>query len=1823
MTSADFAAARDQLVRARAAAGLARAAVERAAERRRATERTRLRLARSLDERDPVAVAELRRVDELIAEAGDALAAARLDAERANAEAASALQAFALYADPRKSLGQLADLAPFALLPVRVETRFAAAGGQPQLWVRVYPDECSIDTFEPDLSLTELANAKRYWQGMWRAGAVEADERSAWRGLVAAHGSGRAAWIADSYQPFNLAQRPTKQADSDVILVIPTQTPLVQAEADAIAAYWQAVWLAGDDAVAWQAARDVLEKAVGASRANELAAGYVPYNLSESPAPPIERSDVGLRAAFVLFAPDPPTRQDPWSRAPRVEQFPECFVVLGYSGGKLTLQAVGGPIALPLAVGPDPSADPSAGIHPDGPDLFVPDELRWMVDFPKAVAAGMGLAIDLTPQQAADGFDRLLVLGLQLSADDLVGSRALDELLRHHRAGRSGLEVVRQGTPTHNTTGTGTGYTEDDDADRSFDDRRDASQLTPTGDPTRKRDGQWLAESLRVDTSVFAGVRGSDGLDQARARAMQRALWPATLGYGLDKLMHPAFSDDDVAHTRWFVTNFVSGRGAVPAIRIGGQPYGVLPTTAFSRIGWLSGQTTPELAYLARLLPLLLAIDADWAAMAAGVSHVGMPGDAHQVLLDVVGLHATSAEFHARSAESLVELYNIVNLGGLGPTFWQALMALALQAAGANLLAKLGYQGPQPDVLRHVFFHHAERVLNVVDDLPPSETDPLRACTKDERNYIRWLIDAAHASVGALQAEQGFLDDASPETLLYLYLRHALLLGYYDASYALHRSAGVLTPAQLAAMKPEPVFVHVTGAAAPSESRYAALYKTLAQVTGSPTMLVADYLTANLSTPGVAGGLADQLDAMSLLADAPTAELERAFAEHVDVCTYRLDAWLLGIASCHLQRARREDRRGVYLGAYGWLEDLRPRPSKAQPAQLPPDLQNAFDGSTPLLSDPANGGYIHAPSLAHARTAAVLRSGYLANATPANPQTMAVNLSSDRVRLALSTLEGIRNGQSVGALLGYRFERGLHDDHGLAEVDRFILPLRKAFPLAGDGMEATKTGPDVPIEAVEARNVLDGRKLALQVHQSGLATYPFGLNTLPAPGPGDGPAIDAINAETNALLDLYDAIADVALAESVHQAAQGNFDRTGAALDAYATGQFPPEPEVVQTPAAGVAVTHRVAVHLQAGLAPAPGATPRAHAEPALDAWLAGVLPPLDGIGCTVAWTDPVGGAQHQRHVTLADLGLAPIDVLFLLDADGGQAMTELDDRVTGFVVDAEAVRPDAGLQIQYRTAGPGAVSVFEVAPLVRSLRTLVIRSRPLRATDATRHNEASPEQNSTAFVARDRIAGPKAALDALGTEAAAVLAALSTMQGDRAAILAGIDLVVDHAIAVLELGARLGLPASGWGFARDWRRAAFADLMAAVRELLERWDARLAEFDARIAAYDALPPSTPNGDRLTALLAAGILVSTSLDALAPDQLRVALDARRASFVARRHDFAQVRSTTDPQLSAALAAASALSTAAFDSRPLDLSGLGDRAVVFVEDLAAALAGHQAEIGARAAAVQAQLDAHDAAASDAARAEALQAAARALFGEEFRIVPEFTLSTAQADEWANAMGASTSGALLAHLVTDLGIDFPVDEWLYGAARVRPVLHAWETSVMLAGAFGRPEPGLVPIQLPYEAAASWAAMQLPPGSVLDGDRLLYTAHYATPFDKNANQCGLLLDEWTEVVPADSRTTGLTFNFDRPDSEPPQCILLVTPASATGSWEWDDLVAALNETLDLARKRAVEPAHLDGTAYSRFVPATVMAAATYGISITTTLAAANGVMNKLGGP
>jgi hypothetical protein len=1102
-------------------------------------------------------------------------------AKRASADQASANQklqgarsavsqataSFAQFSTPQRNVSLLNDASPFLLFPVRIETRFrtiarqvpGAAAAEPQLLVRIYPDDCSIDTFEPMLSSSELTNIKAYWMNIWRAGGIESDQRSAWSSLVQAQGSGRAGWLADNYQPLNLPAEPHKTSAPYEILVIPTDTPLSAAESGAISTYWLSVWLADGDPAKVSAANAALSAAVGGTRAAELVAAYVPFNLADTPAAPATKQSVARSVAFVVFPPDPITTQHSWTQAPQVRQFPDRFVVLGFNGTTQTLEAIGSPVTLPLYTGPDPSADPNTDptscIHPDGADLFVPDQLQWMVDFDRAVAAGMALAIPLTADQYASGFTRLIVLGLQLSTAANDGPGALQELFAHHQWSRSGFFLLPQGTPAHNATGSSAGTTPEGDADSSFNDRLGRPLFTPTTDPTQKRDGQWLAECLRLDPAFVAGVHASDGVDQMHARAMQTALWPATFGYWMDTLFTPnpgttsIFSDAVIESTRSFFTSYVSGRGPLPAIRIAGQPYGILPVTAFSRVQWFPQDSRLSNSFLASLYHLLRQLDADWATMSQDAAWIGKSGDPHQTLLDIVGLTPSSVEYYSRNAESLEQLFNMFNRFGLGPVWFTAFANQSLPATAVALLQKLGYSGTAlPDLLNHYFLSNNPQITTIIDDRQLSETTPVRAYTPDKRNYIQWLIDAATLSLDALRQESGFIDNQTPQALLYLWLRHALMLGYYKTSYNLHSSAGFLSSSELLAMRVEPTFVHIAEAPGTTESRFGALYKTESRITGSPTQLISDFITARLFAAPEAADVSAQIAALQILVNASTAQLERAFAEHIDTCSHRYDAWLLGLVNQHIQTqlaAAQEQQQpsGLYLGAYAWVEDLHPSKDQRAPAQLPSDLAAQFPGTASLMTDAQNGGYIHAPSIPQADAAAILRAGFIAaQADGDSSGELSVNLSSDRVRVALSLIEGIRNGQSLGALLGYQFELGLHDSYTLAEVDKFIYPLRKQFPLVANALASTSTqsDPTVAIEAIEARNVLDGKKLVDQITTSQITAYPWGVSGLPPTAPNEQIALDGA---ADALRNSYDAIADLALAEGVYQAVQGNYDR--------------------------------------------------------------------------------------------------------------------------------------------------------------------------------------------------------------------------------------------------------------------------------------------------------------------------------------------------------------------------------------------------------------------------------------------------------------------------------------------------------------------------------------------------------------------------------------------------------------------------------------------------------------------------------------------------------
>lgn len=414
--------------------------------------------------------------------------------------------------------------------------------------------------------------------------------------------------------------------------------------------------------------------------------------------------------------------------------------------------------------------------------------------------------------------------------------------------------------------------------------------------------------------------------------------------------------------------------------------------------------------------------------------------------------------------------------------------------------------------------------------------------------------------------------------------------------------------------------------------------------------------------------------------------------ETLDLASHRLDAWITSLATERLERLRENvnTATGLSIGGYGWVENLVP------------DAENSAS------SNHENFEFLHAPSLAHATTAALLRSGYLARRKKAassesnrDSNAVAVNLSSDRIRLALHLVDGVRGGQSLGTLLGYRFERALHEQG----LDQYIPRFRDLAPGSTDLVPPGTL--DDRTTAKLSHLVLDGFEL-VQMYRNAREKIPTDL-------------FNACEAQLRALDEAIDAVADLVLAESVHHVAQGNHVRAGATLEAIARGETPPpELDFVRTPRTGMNHTHRIGVVLGPPSNEIPWgiSTPRAQAEPALNHWVGNLLgAQANDAVCKVTYTDPTMNEKQTVLVTIKDLELAPLDLVYLFDSEVGGHHSEIEQRILYHVQkDKPAINTiELEFDASQGTTPPAMGEVLEVA---RSLRRLMTGARALEPRD-------------------------------------------------------------------------------------------------------------------------------------------------------------------------------------------------------------------------------------------------------------------------------------------------------------------------------------------------------------------------------------------------------------------------------------------------------------------------------------------------------------------------
>lgn len=1191
---------------------------------------------------------------------------------------------------------------------------------------------------------------------------------------------------------------------------------LTLSEVQAGQEYWRRAWSDGDERDAWT----ILLKFAVAPRAAWIVEQTTPTN-------PAVRPPSGNVPA-PQFA-DVPTRADGWHRAPEASSLPERWVVNLYRDGRRVREAMSEPLREGLAFTIRLSGDAAEGeqidefaeLSADG--LEVEPAVLWAYDYDEAVKAGMALSIPLDEADFAHGFERLIALGVRTGEEPLEQAADLEALLTD-KNWTQGTAFVRQGTRTNNSLDGESGYPlPDPEGKTSFATYREGSLALSGGDGAR------FSAALGLGAQATAHFYCADRDEQTPARAMVDCLWPATLGYYLREMMAPDVKPGTAEALRLFARDHVRGRGPFAAFRIGSAPYGLLPVSALG--AWAASGSPGELDHalptaLQRLLPI-------WLQASADVPRVGRSNDPDADLLSALSMDASAQGAQIRRALGYDAVWNLWNLHGIEPSSLDNAQAVSAKA----ILQEIGEPLWNPRVLHLYFADGANDFAGpLIEEGPLSETEPLAF------NYLALLQGAALKNL----KDQQLPPSAGPASLLYLMLRHGMLAEFDSAARDLLHWRGLIEPQLLREAELVGVVGTDSGGNSSTAGPWDRLEAPLEGVTGSKTLgeFLSDPSPGGASQPQPIQSAAERLqifrDSLGTVATLPTAELDRLFTETLDVGAHRIDAWATGLYTKRLAELRKAQPAGVYVGCYGWLEDLQAKAAAASVAATAP-------GGQQVQATIDTAGYVYAPSMLHAAAAAVLRSAYLSRAE-VDRAPYAIDLSSRRVRTALWLIDTVREDQPLGAALGYQFERGLHERHPGLELDKFIDAFRSLYPLIANKADSSSD----PAETVAARNVVDG----LRLHRAAEGgSIPFGSGDL-APSATERSAIDA---ELARLADSIDAIGDLLTAESVYQLIKGSVAGTAASLDTLAKGLRAPDIEVANAPRGGSVLHQRCAILLGSGDLPAEWSamslSPRARAAPELNAWLAGLFGSPKHIRCSVT---PDGGSP--REVSLADLSLQAIDFLSLAAAAEAGAADEFDRRIGWYISGASGSQMP--LAIDYEAASGGSISFAQAFEIASAIGRVLGHARPLQPADLLPPSSGNraDEADLMPIEIGDRAKGAKTELEQVIAALGAAIAAVEASSGSPDASLNALREALVRASA---LGVAGAFPASRHHGSDAAKAALLGSGKAALMTLKER---------ERVASGD--PAAV-----LEAILTRSFVVVPRFKPAAPDLLATALAA--------------------------------------------------------------------------------------------------------------------------------------------------------------------------------------------------------------------------------------------------------------------------------------------------------------------------------------------------------
>ena len=761
---------------------------------------------------------------------------------------------------------------PLLLLPVRLETRFLPPGAPTELVVRIFPDDVQTDLHVPALEQGEVDHGIAFWRAAWPPGVTRDVLDPMFARMASRLGACRAAWVLELTRPLDWFARP---------------------------------------------------------------ASGPPLMIAHFPTPPLRDAVEPGRARLL----------------------PDRWVVTGYQHDEQVFLVAGAPITDDLPATPDLAAVDAAPRSTLA--LMDAQGMTWLHDLDAAESAGMAVRVPLGTWDVEAGID-LFVVGVRGTAG--AGASAVADLLAAHHWTR-GLDLLRRGVPTNNADDAPAGYSATAPdlvalldtvltpsarpgpakaAARSAPGPPGGVDLPGGGLPTMPAAGfadrsfssaLTLALGLGEDTIVGRLPHAQDSQLQL-AGAMNAALWPAAWGHFLRSLLAPAVGEAGIGWVRERYARHVAGGGPLPALRIGRQPYGVLPV-AVDRV---EPAATPEQAALTRVLLALLPswdnavaewvprLDPDATDVTGGQPAGGGNGprltleSATTTLARILGAVPNPGDLAVRAAsddtEAYLDAYNSANV-------------LLILTLGNSTQAAIDLYNTLPDAatLEEQIAVFEAMVLALPDG------DPFAEFIKTYLLYGGSRVDDNGDEVYFSGVLQGQDERTLP------------LLGH---DFGVNRTR--VTGRIESTGEPKSFFTTFADSATPWTAPLVADAAVGEDVAGWLAELVTE--AADPSRPAAAPGehpsllfqllkralavahandRSDAVAGLRTLANAAAdgrladpAELETLLGEALGTCMNRIDAWLCGAAVSRLETMRAARPHGLEIGGFGWALGLRP-----------------------------------------------------------------------------------------------------------------------------------------------------------------------------------------------------------------------------------------------------------------------------------------------------------------------------------------------------------------------------------------------------------------------------------------------------------------------------------------------------------------------------------------------------------------------------------------------------------------------------------------------------------------------------------------------------------------------------------------------------------------------------------------------------------------------------------------------------------------------------------------------------------------------------------